>query len=130
MVQESRCWRDEAASRDWAHARPDRALCLVHVLVVVGNLPVASVLAGNKHIVDNAIHDVATLGSGAVTFWELVAARRANGIPLRTLENGRPEGVGADGAVEYLHAHGDILHLTTALSILATNSFTLVVGVD
>jgi ATP-dependent protease HslVU (ClpYQ) peptidase subunit len=86
MVQESRCWRDEAASRDWADARPDRALCLVHVLVVVGNLSVASVLAGNKDVVDDAIHDVAALGSGAVTFWELVAARRANGIPFRTLK--------------------------------------------
>jgi hypothetical protein len=40
----------------------------VHVLVVVGNLSVASVLAGNKDVVDDAIHDVATLGSGAVTF--------------------------------------------------------------
>jgi hypothetical protein len=38
------------------------------------------------HIVEDALHDVAALGSGPVAFWELVAARRANGIPLRTLK--------------------------------------------
>lgn len=130
MAQECRCWCDKATSRDRAHAGPNQALPLVRILVVVGNLPVASVLAGNKDVVDDTVHDVAALDSRAVAFWELVAARRANGIPLRTLENGRPEGVGADGAVKYLQTHGDILHLATALSILVTNSFTLVVGVD
>jgi hypothetical protein len=58
----------------------------VRILVVVGNLPVASVLAGNKDVVDDTVHDVAALDSRAVAFWELVAARRANGIPLRTLK--------------------------------------------
>jgi hypothetical protein len=38
------------------------------------------------HIVEDALHDVAALGSGPVAFWELVAARRANGIPFRTLK--------------------------------------------
>jgi hypothetical protein len=86
MVQEPRGWRDKVTARDRADTRPDRALPLVRVLVVVGNLPVASVLAGNKDVADDALHDVAALGSRAVTFWELGTARRANGIPLRTLK--------------------------------------------
>jgi hypothetical protein len=57
----------------------------VCVLVVVGNLPVAFMLAGNKDVAD-VLHDVAALGSGAATFWELFTARRANRIPLRTLK--------------------------------------------
>jgi hypothetical protein len=56
------------------------------VLVVVGDLSVASVLAGNKDVFYDALHDVAALGSGPVAFWEFVAARRADGIPLRTLK--------------------------------------------
>jgi hypothetical protein len=86
MVQESCGWSYEVAARDRADTWPDRALPLVRVLVVVRNLPVASMLAENKDVADDALHDVAALGSGAVTFWELVTARRANGIPLRTLK--------------------------------------------
>ena len=86
MVQECRGWCDKVASRDRADARPDRALPLVRFLVVVGDLPVASVLTGNEDVVNNALHDVAALGSTAVTFWEFVVARRADGISLRTLK--------------------------------------------
>jgi hypothetical protein len=86
MVQESCGWRDKVTARDRADTWPDRALPLVCVLVVVGNLPVAFMLAGNKDVADDALHNVAALGSGAATFWELFTARRANRIPLRTLK--------------------------------------------
>jgi hypothetical protein len=59
----------------------------VCVLLVVGYLLVASMLAGDKYIVNDTLHDVAMLDTGAVTIWEFVGARRAYGVPLRTLKH-------------------------------------------
>jgi hypothetical protein len=52
-------------------------------------------------------------------------AMNSQSSELTYLENGRYQWFGADGAVEQLHPHGDLLPLWNALSLLVSISFPL-----
>lgn len=76
MVEELLGCRDEAAAGDQAlaHARPFRAPILVPSLLVVCDLGVAAVLAGDEDVVHDALHAEAALRGEALDRRELVAA--------------------------------------------------------
>lgn len=82
-------------------------------------------LAGNENAVHDALHAVAALGSTALAFRELGTAIRADKISLKILENGGPEGFGADMAVEGIQPHGDTTPLGAALSLWLSSCLSL-----
>jgi hypothetical protein len=51
-------------------------------LLVRGDLRGASVLAGNKNAVHDALHAIAALGCIALAFWELATTGRADKVPF------------------------------------------------
>ena len=89
MVKELRAWGQKVTVRHRADARPFQAPPLVPFLLVVGDLPAASILAGDENVVHNAFHAIAALRSSAFAFWELVMASRADEIPLGALKEAK-----------------------------------------
>ena len=86
MIQEHGSWGKEITVRDWADAWPFQAHPIVPFLLVVGDLEVASMLAGDENVVNYALHAVAALRSTVLAFWALITASRADKIPLRALK--------------------------------------------
>lgn len=125
MVQEWPGFPGEATARDRAEAWPEEAFFLMFCHLVRDHLLAASVLAGNENAVHDALHAVAALGSTALAFRELGTAIRADKISLKILENGGPEGFGADRAVEGIQPHGDTTPLGAALSLWLSSCLSL-----